>query len=62
MQQRSRHSAADYKSANLVLIFVNVFWIFLVLWSQYGLGAVAILGALLNHLITRLELRLSRHR
>ncbi|EPX85409.1 hypothetical protein Salmuc_02790 [Salipiger mucosus DSM 16094] len=58
MEPRSRMPAPDYTTANLVLIFVNMLWIFGVIWVQFGLGAVVILGALLNHLITRLEYRL----
>ncbi|WP_417722075.1 histidinol phosphate aminotransferase [Salipiger sp.] len=61
MEQRSRTHAPDHTTANLVLIFVNMIWIFLVVWGAFGLGAVAILGAFLNHLITRLEFRLRQH-
>ena len=45
----------DYTTANLILIFVNMLWIFVWIWSAWGLGAVVILSAFLNHLITRLE-------
>lgn len=46
--------------ANLILIFANMIWIFLVIWSTWGIGAVMILGAALNHLITRYEFGLRR--
>ncbi|SMX42515.1 histidinol phosphate aminotransferase [Maliponia aquimaris] len=45
----------DYTTANLILIFVNLLWIFLALWSAWGLGPVLILGAFLNHGVTRIE-------
>lgn len=49
-------------TANMILIFVNLLWIFIAIWSAWGLGAVLILGAVLNHLITRVEVaRRDRH-
>lgn len=62
MEQRHRQPAPDYTRAALVMLFVNLLWIFVALWAQFGLGAVAIAGAVLNHLITRLELRLRERR
>ncbi len=51
----------NYMTANMVLIFVNMLWIFVALWSYWGLGPVLIIAALINHLITRLDvLRRSR--
>lgn len=55
MERRHPQPVEDYTTANLVLIFVNLLWVFIAIWSAWGLGPVAILGALLNHLITRLE-------
>ncbi len=45
----------DYMTANMVLIFVNLLWVFVALWSAWGIGPVLIVAAVLNHLITRLE-------
>ncbi len=50
----------DYTTANLVLIFVNLIWLFVVLWATWGLGAVIVAGAFLNHLITRLAIYKAR--
>ncbi|MFW2543829.1 histidinol phosphate aminotransferase [Primorskyibacter sp. 2E107] len=55
MENRHPNAVEDFTSANLVLIFVNLLWIFAVVWSSWGLGPVLVLGAILNHLITRLE-------
>ncbi|MDU8912810.1 histidinol phosphate aminotransferase [Aestuariicoccus sp. MJ-SS9] len=50
----------DYTTASLVLIFVNLLWILGVIWAQWGIGAVMLAGAVLNHLITRLEVYRAR--
>jgi hypothetical protein len=57
LRMRDRHpkQVEDYTAANLILIFVNVLWIFGVVWSTWGIGAVVILGLILNHLIGRLS-------
>jgi hypothetical protein len=44
----------DYTNANLVLILVNLMWIFGVIWSSWGLFPVIVLSFVLNHLITRI--------
>jgi hypothetical protein len=54
MQRHHPKPVEDYMTSNMVLIFMNLLWVFIVLWSAWGLGAVLILAALLNHLITRL--------
>ncbi|BBU55263.1 hypothetical protein KU6B_15280 [Mameliella alba] len=61
MENRHPQPVEDYTSANLVLIFVNLLWVFVLLWSWWGLGPVLIVAVLLNHLITRLELARRRH-
>ncbi|SDY89033.1 histidinol phosphate aminotransferase [Citreimonas salinaria] len=43
----------DYTNANLVLILMNLMWIFGVIWTYWGLFPVVVLGFTLNHLITR---------
>lgn len=45
----------DYRSASLVLIFINMLWIFGVIWTSWGLPAVMLAGLALNHAITRLD-------
>ncbi|MGJ8604394.1 MAG: histidinol phosphate aminotransferase [Marivita sp.] len=61
MEQRHPQGVEDYTIPSLVLIFVNLLWIFGVIWAQVGLGAVILLGWVLNHCITRLaQYRASR--
>ena len=55
MQQKHPKRVEDYTNANLVLIFVNLMWIFGVIWANFGLLAVMLTGWVLNYLITRLE-------
>jgi hypothetical protein len=55
MNTKHAQRVEDFTTANLILIFVNLIWIFVAIWSTWGLGPVLILGAFLNHLITRLE-------
>ena len=56
MEHRHPKRVEDYTTANLILIFVNLLWIFGVIWAQFGIVAVILVGWLLNHLITRLEM------
>ncbi|MDA7426517.1 histidinol phosphate aminotransferase [Thalassococcus lentus] len=51
----------DYTTANMVLLFVNLLWIFGAVWTAWGIGAVMVLGAILNHAITRIEIARRRH-
>ncbi|MCI5112735.1 MAG: histidinol phosphate aminotransferase [Marivita sp.] len=44
----------DYTTANLILIFINLLWIFGVIWAHFGLVAVILTGWALNQGITRL--------
>lgn len=55
MPSHHPQSVEDYTTANMVLIFVNMLWIFVVIWSYWGLVPVLIAAACLNHLITRLD-------
>lgn len=43
----------DYTHASLALILMNLFWIFGVIWTHWGLFPVILLAIALNHLITR---------
>ena len=42
----------DYTTASLILIFINLLWIFGVIWALFGLFAVILTGWALNHGIT----------
>ncbi|HKK98165.1 MAG TPA: histidinol phosphate aminotransferase [Marivita sp.] len=55
MQNNHPKRVEDYTTANLILIFVNLLWIFGVIWANFGLLAVILTGWLLNHGITRIE-------
>lgn len=55
MDDRTRQPAPDYMTSALFFIFLNMLWIFGVLWVSWGLGAVAIAGVTVNHLITMLD-------
>ena len=60
MQDNHPKRVEDYTTASLVLLGVNLIWIFTVVWSLWGLGAALGLALLLNHLITRLDSRKRR--
>lgn len=62
MDDRTRQPAPDFTTPALVFLFINMLWIFGVVWANWGLGAVALAGLALNHLITRLDRRLARRR
>lgn len=55
MDHRYPKRVEDYTTASLVLLFVNLLWIFCVIWAWLGFAAVILTGWVLNHLITRLE-------
>ena len=59
MDNRTRQSAPDYTSPALLFLFINMLWIFGVIWVSWGLGAVALAGVAVNHLITLLDRRLN---
>ncbi len=41
MDNRTRQPAPDYTSSALFFLFINMLWIFGVIWVSWGLGAVA---------------------
>ncbi|MFP7673880.1 histidinol phosphate aminotransferase [Marivita sp. S0852] len=45
----------DYTTAALFLIFINMLWIFGMIWAKFGLVAVIVTGWAVNFLITRLD-------
>lgn len=53
----------DYTRACLVLIFLNLLWVFGAIWATLGFFPVLLLALVLNHAITRLgPLRARRRR
>lgn len=46
----------NYMTANLVLIFVNLLWVFVALWTFWGFFPVLLIAVVLNHLITRIDI------
>jgi hypothetical protein len=54
MEHRHPKRVEDYTTANLIIIFVNMLWIFGVIWANFGLWAVVLTAWVLNHGITRL--------
>lgn len=50
-------AAPDYTNAALVMLGVNLLWIFFAIWATTGLLPVLLVAAFLNHLITRLRNR-----
>ncbi|EBA05855.1 hypothetical protein [Sagittula stellata] len=55
MQNHHPQPVEDYMTANMILLFVNLLWIFTAIWYVWGLAPLILIAALLNHLITRLD-------
>jgi hypothetical protein len=53
--RETRRSAPDYTNAALVMGFVNLLWVFGVIWVLFGLPAVMAVGWVLNLGINRLR-------
>ncbi|MEW9919380.1 hypothetical protein AB2B41_07185 [Marimonas sp. MJW-29] len=51
-----RPAAPDFTQACIVMFGVNITWIFMVIWAIWGLLAVAVLGWLVNKVISRIEI------
>ena len=49
--------APDLLETTLRFGVINMPWIFFTLWLLYGMVPVLLLAALINHIITRLEMR-----
>ena len=61
MERNHPKRVEDYTTANLILIFVNLLWIFGVIWANFGILAVILVGWALNYGITRIaQYRASR--
>lgn len=57
MRDHSRPAAPNYTNACIVMFGVNITWILLAVWALWGLVVVMVLGAAINHVMTRLEER-----
>lgn len=55
MDKRHPQRVEDYTTANLILIFVNMLWIFGVIWANFGIVPIILLGWAMNQMITKLE-------
>lgn len=55
MRDPDRPAAPNYTNACIIMFGVNLAWIFMVIWAVWGLIIVMLLGAVINHLMTRLE-------
>jgi hypothetical protein len=62
MTDRKVTAAPDYTNAALIMLGVNLIWLFWVVWALWGVIPVLVLAAGLNHLIGRLALRRNRPR
>ena len=54
MSEHRLARAPDYTVAALVMLGVNLAWIFLALWAAFGLLPVLLAALTINHAITRL--------
>jgi hypothetical protein len=54
MEQRYPKRVENYTNASLIMLLVNLLWIFALIWVSFGFLAVLFTGWVLNHLITRL--------
>ena len=57
MSHREVSEAPNYTNACIVMFGVNITWIFTVIWAVWGLFIVMLVGAAVNHLMTRLHER-----
>lgn len=49
--------APDYTNAALIMLGVNLTWVFVLIWALWGMLASILLAVVLNHGITRLAQR-----
>ncbi|UWQ38394.1 histidinol phosphate aminotransferase [Leisingera aquaemixtae] len=49
----------DFFTAAITFTGINLMWIFFVIWVMYGLVPVLVVAVLINHFITRLDIRLN---
>ncbi|MEP4197825.1 MAG: hypothetical protein ABJL99_19540 [Aliishimia sp.] len=55
MHDDNRTSAPDFTNACIVMFGVNIAWVFMVIWAIWGLIFVMMLGAVINHMMTRIS-------
>jgi hypothetical protein len=54
MPPYNQQPAPNYTTAALTMLWVNLMWIFGVIWALWGLVPVMLLGLVFNHFINRL--------
>lgn len=57
-----RDETTERLSALLSFLAVNLLWIFFALWLIYGMAPVLLFALVVNHMISRLEIRLLREK
>lgn len=57
MNRRNIGSAPDYTNAALIMLAVNLIWVFGLLWAVFGFIPVLLIAAGLHHGIDRLSTR-----
>ncbi len=62
MPQPKISAAPDYTNAALIMMGVNLTWVFIAIWAIWGLAPVLLLAVALNHGITMIERRRNLHR
>ncbi len=53
--RQPKQAVENYTNTCLVMGLVNLLWMFTALWAAWGLGAVILVGFLLNMAIDRLQ-------
>ncbi len=59
MQDRKLPQPTDLTNAAVSFLGVSLVWVFFVVWALFGMVPVLVLAVLLNHLISRLDVRLN---
>lgn len=54
MNKREPKTAPNYTNAALTMAWVNIMWVFGVIWAVWGIVPVLLLGLIFNHCIDRL--------
>ncbi|MEL0436169.1 histidinol phosphate aminotransferase [Phycobacter sp. K97] len=57
---RELKKAPDLLEAALSFIGINLMWVFFAIWVLYGMVPVLLLALFINHMITRLEIKLGK--
>ncbi len=59
-QAQERKKAPDLLETALGFIGINLMWVFFAIWVLYGIVPVLLLALFINHMITRLEIKLGQ--